>query len=180
MDTAPGLGYRDALHPMYTTFVFETTVGPPGLDTHDHLFEPPEPGLVGRKDLRLPPPAFGVTMIHAQEIGRKKSRLLPTGSGPNLHDDVLFVVGVPGQEKKRNLLLQFLQPGLQGPDLLPGQLPEFLVSLAEKFPVFLQFLKDPAIFPIGLHHRLKLRVFPRHPRITLPIRKDLRIRELLG
>ena len=80
--------------------------------------------------------------------------LLPPHPGPDLHDDVLLIVGVPGEQQDLELPLQPLQllPGLLL--LLLGQLPQLRVG--EQGPGLLLPLPGPEVGPVCLHHRGQL------------------------
>ena len=75
--------------------------------------KPPLSDSEAAHQLHPPAPCVGVAGVHPKEVGGEQSRLFAAGSGTDLEDDVLVVVGVLGQQQKRELLLQILQRFLQ-------------------------------------------------------------------
>ena len=88
----------------------------------------------------------------------KQGGFLPPYSGPYLHDDVLAVVGVLGQQEDFDLPLQplYVLPGLG--QLLLGQLPHLRVG--QQLLRLRQIGLGPAQPPVGRHQRLKLPLLP--------------------
>ena len=67
--------------------------------------------------------------IHSVHLSREQSGLVSAGTRPDLHDDILIVIGVLGKEKNAELLLQLSHPlfGLQ--EFLLSEFPHLFVAL---------------------------------------------------
>ncbi len=99
MDAALGLGDRDPLYAVHAGLVLEPTVRVRSADLERDLLEPAEVGGGGREDLRLPPMAIGEPLIHLEEVARPQRGLLAAGARPDLQDQVLALVGIPGNQQ---------------------------------------------------------------------------------
>ena len=60
----------------------------------------------GTHHLHLPPLGFGVSTVHAEKIGNKKSGLITAGTCPDFKKNIFFIVGILGQEADTDLLFQ--------------------------------------------------------------------------
>jgi hypothetical protein len=79
-------------------------------------------GLGVVQHLRLPAVLLGVAQVHGQQVAREQSRLVAALAGLDLHDEVVAVVGVAGQEQLGELRLQRRDADLQGGGLLGERL----------------------------------------------------------
>ena len=98
---------------MDAELVLQPRVGALPFHLQDDLLEPAEVRGRGREDLGLPPVPLREVAVHLQQLAGPQGRLLTARAGPDLHDHVLLVVRVLGDE-------QLLQPGLEGRRSLPG------------------------------------------------------------
>ena len=105
VDTAAGFGCGNPLHAVNAALVLHRPVGIGPRKTEDDLLVSAL-GAVRHVD-ELQPPAlrFGVTAVQPVEITGKEARLVPARSGPDFHDGVLGIFGIPGQEFQAQLLL---------------------------------------------------------------------------
>ena len=117
MDATPGLRHRDALHAVGPGLVLQLRVGTAAADLQHDLLEPAEVGRRGRQDLRLPAHALRVPAVHLEQVGRPQRGLVAPRPRPDLHDHVLLVVGVRGNQQ-----LLHPAPQLGGPELGLGGL----------------------------------------------------------
>ena len=62
------------------------------------------------------PPAlrFRVARVHAEKLAGEKRRFVAPGSGPNFHDDVLFIMGISGNQQHLQFPLDRFAFGFQG------------------------------------------------------------------
>ena len=111
VDPAAALRLGHPLHPVDAALVLEPGVGALAGDHEDDLLEAADPVLVDGDQLCPPPAPFRVMHVHPVDLGRKEGRLIAARAGADLHDNVLVIVGVLGEEKDLQLLLQFLHPG---------------------------------------------------------------------
>ena len=154
VDTPAGLGLRHPLDPVDAALELHPGPGPVPLDSEGDLLYPSQFRHVQAGHFRLPAAALGVHGVHAVEGVGEEGGLLPPHPGPDLHDDVLPIVGVPGEQQELELPLQPLQllPGLLL--LLLGQLPQ--LRIGEQGPGLLLPLPGPEVGPVCLHHRGQL------------------------
>lgn len=138
VDTPTRLGLRYPLHPVDAALEFQTGPGSVSLNCKADFLHATQFRLVDRVHLHAPAAGIGVHGVHAEQGVGEQSRLLPAHSGADLHDDILVVVGVPGQEQHLDLLLQ---PG----QLLPGLLVLLLGQLLHiRSPIRPRHPPDPA------------------------------------
>ena len=157
MDTPLRLGDRHPLNPVDAAFVFQTTVGAPSRDQGNHLLEAPHPAC-GRAvhDLDLPAGGFREAGIHPEEVLRKKARLIPARSGPDLEENVLLIVRIPWQQQDLQPFRERFQGFLQLGQFFPDELLQLLVALPEQRLVLLD--ADPGffIFAKGFDKRIEV------------------------
>lgn len=112
----------------------------------------------------------------------KRAASSPPGPGPDLHNDVLSVVGILGQKKDLQLLLLLLHGGPGGDKLLLYHLPEIPVQspLVQKFPGLPAGILRLAVGPPALHQRGKGGVFFHQGGVTLAVPRHLRLAEEVG
>ncbi len=90
---------------MDAALVLQARIGPLALDAEDDFLETTDPGHVGTEGFGGPAVVLSVSGIHAVQIGGKQPGLVAPGPSPDLHDDVLLVLGVPGQKHEPQLLI---------------------------------------------------------------------------
>ncbi len=154
VDAAAGLGLRHPLHPVDAALKFQPGVGPVPLDGEADLLDAAQLGLVHRVHLHLPAAGVGVHGVHAEQGVGEQGRLLPAHAGPDLHDHVLVIVGIPGQQEHLDLLLQPGHVLLGLVELLLGQL--LHVRVAHQRLGVRQILPAALVGPVGSDHRLQL------------------------
>ena len=98
--------------------------------------------------------------IHAVDLRRKQSGFISAGAGPDLHDDILVIIGVLGQKQHLQGVLQLLDTRLGSGKLFLEHLAHLLVifflqHLKAFFHRFLTFL----IFFVRVHNRLQIALF---------------------
>ena len=79
------------------------------------------------QDLELPFTAFGVALVHAEEIGGKQARFITTGTGTHFQYGVLGIGLILRQQHDLYFTHQFRQASLQFALLLFGQGAHFFV-----------------------------------------------------
>ena len=79
---------------MHAAFVFEEAIRLLAFDREHDLFVAAGFALALREQLDLHLVRLGVAHVHPREIAREDGRLVAAGSGANLDEDVLVVVGI--------------------------------------------------------------------------------------
>jgi len=110
MDAALGFRFRNPLHPVCATLVLKTRIDSLAADHGDHFLHAAGIGLGTAHYFNPPALAFGITTVHAEQIAGKKGRFVTAGSSANLQNNVLFVVGILGQEQQFESLLHLAAP----------------------------------------------------------------------
>ena len=100
------LGHGHTLDPVHPAFELEPAVGAVALDREDDLLETAGGTRVRVHHLDLPLLALGVARVHPVEVRREERGLLAAGPRAYLHDRVLLVVGVPGDQELLDALLE--------------------------------------------------------------------------
>ena len=161
VDPSAGLGLRDPLDPVDAGLKFQPGIGPVAGDHKVRLLDAAQLGLVVVEQTHLPAPAVGVHGVHAEERVGEEGALLAADAAADFHDDVLVVVGVPGQQQDFQLLLQLLQVLFGLGKFLLAQIPHVLVQLAvQHFPEILGLLGGLDIAAIGADDGLQLPLLP--------------------
>lgn len=93
---------------MGAAFVLELAVGALGIDLENDAIKTSDSAFLMLNDFGVPPPPLGVASIHAEELGRKESRLGPARGRSNFHNHRLLVKRILGHEHDLELTLQFL------------------------------------------------------------------------
>ena len=75
---------------------------------------------------------FEILGVHTEEVARKKRRLVAARTAANLHDDILAVLGVLGEQHQFDFLFEGRNLRLKFVDLGTRHLFEFGVGLVEK------------------------------------------------
>ncbi len=128
VDAAGGLGRRHALDAVRAALVLQARVGRVALDQRRDRLDPADARVVPVHDLDLPAHAFGVALVHAEELAGKERGLVAAGAGPDLEEHVARVVGVPGQQQDLQLLLEGGQALVQRRALGGGHLVELVAG----------------------------------------------------
>ena len=160
MDTSSRLCFGHTLHTVYAALILQSGVSACSVDHESHFLESADPVLIQTEHLGLPATPLRVLHIHPVYLRREKSRFVSAGSGADLHDNILVIVGVFGQEQDLKLMLQFFHLFPRVSQLFLQHLSHFLVfffvqhreTVLNGFFIFL-------IFSIGIHYRLKLALF---------------------
>src|SRR5207249_1839379 len=99
------LGHRHALHAVDTALELQAAEGAPSLDERNDLLEAAETRRVRAHRLDLPTTPFGISGVHPNEIGGEEARLLTSGPGPDLEENVALVSRVARQQQPLELRL---------------------------------------------------------------------------
>ncbi|OQB00934.1 MAG: hypothetical protein BWY25_01501 [Chloroflexi bacterium ADurb.Bin222] len=85
---------------MHAALVFELRVDALAADLEDHLFEAANASVTLADDLRLPTAlALGEARVHAEEFRGEQPGLVATRPRADLHDHILLVAGILGQQQ---------------------------------------------------------------------------------
>jgi hypothetical protein len=98
VDAALGFRSGNALHAMHAALVLHLRVDAVAFDERDDFLEAADRGLGLGEDFDLPAVLLGKALVHAKDLGDKERSLVAAGAGADFEDDVLFVVGVFGQQ----------------------------------------------------------------------------------
>ena len=173
MNPAAGFRGRHALDPVDPAFIFKSGIGSLARDHEVDIFHAADPDLFKIQGLRLPAPGFGVMDVHPVDFGGEQGRFIAAGPRPDLHNDVLLIIGVFGDQQDLQLFLQAVQLLFGAADLLPGQLAHlFVVFLLQEHPGFLQIIRNTAETGIGLHQRSQVALFLHQPAETSLVGQD--------
>ena len=129
VDPAARLGRRDALDAMDAALELEAAVGAVAADLDDGLLDAVDAGLVRAQHLGLVAVGLGVAQVHPEQLGGEQRRLVATGAGPDLEDDVAVVVRVARQEQDLELVEELRLVGLQAGDLVAGHRAHVVVAV---------------------------------------------------
>ena len=161
VDAPAGLRLRHPLHPVDAGLKFQPGIGAVAGDHKVGLLDAAQLRLVIVEQAHLPAPAVGVHGVHPKQRVGKEGALFPADAAADFHNDVLVVVGVPGQQQDFQLLLQGLQVLLGLGVLLLAELAHFLLQLpVQHFPEVLGLLPGLTIAAVGVHQRLQLPLLP--------------------
>ena len=160
VDSSSGLRLRNPLHPVHAALVFHSGVRAPADDLKGTFLKTTETVLIQTDQIRPPSSALRIPDVHAVDLRGKQGGFIPAGSGPKLHNDIFFIIGIPGQQQNLQLFFQPRFPVFCLPQLFFQKFPHFRVFLffqhlcafRNRLPVFLPLL-------IRLRNRLKLRLF---------------------
>src|ERR671913_1590843 len=94
VNAALALGLGHPLDPVRPAFVLEDRVGAVAAYLHGYLPIAADFGRTGRQGAVLEAEAVGGAGVHIVEFAGEEGRLVAAGAGPDLDDDVLFVVRV--------------------------------------------------------------------------------------
>ena len=118
MDAPAGLGLGDPLDAVDPGLKLHPGEGAVAGDQEVRLLDAAELGLVIVQKLQLPASGGRVHGVHPEQAVGEEGALLAADAAADLHDDVLVVVGVPGQEEDAEPVLQLLGVLLRGLVLL--------------------------------------------------------------
>ncbi len=149
VDPPLGLGGRHALDPVHAALVLQPAVDLVPRDGSDDLLDALGGAVVQRQDLGLPVVALGVAAIEPEEVGGEERSLLAARAGADLEQDVLVVVGIPGQQQDLESVGQLHQLRAVSLQLLLGQVPHLRV--AHHLLVLGDALLGVAHLAVGLH-----------------------------
>ena len=107
----------------------------------------------------------------------KQRCLLAAGAAPDLHDDILVIVGVLGQQEDLQLLTGAVHLLLALPVLLLDDLPEIPVqtTLLQQLGCLLMGGTGLAVLPVLLHNGGQVLVFLHQRTVLLVVTDDRRI-----
>ena len=151
VDPSAGLGLRHPLDPVDPAFKLESGPGPLPFYCKGDLLDPTQFCFTQAVHLCFPAAALGVHGVHPVQGVGEQGRLLPAHAGPDLHNDILVVIGVLGQEQELKLSLQPLQLRVGLEQLLLSQLSHLRVG--QQLLCLSQALPGGQIASIGFHHR---------------------------
>ena len=177
MDAALGLGFGNALHPVYTAFKLQAGIGALSGDGEAGLLDAAQFGIVEVEYLHLPAVALGIHGVHPHQRMGKQRCLLAAGTAPDLHDDILVVVGILGQQQDLQLLAGAVDLLLALPVLLLDDLPEIPVqtALLQQFRCLLVGVPGLFVLPVLLHNGGQVLVFLHQGAVLLIVADDRRI-----
>jgi hypothetical protein len=149
------------------------------LEAGDDLLEAPTFGFRQRHRLGTPAAPLRVALVHAEQVAGEERRLVATRAGANLHDGVLLVVWVAGQEQGANLLLEAIPAFGEIRELRLGELSHLGVALPEHRLCALELLQKLSIGGRRLGGGPQRSQLLREPSVFGGVRCDLGVRELL-
>ena len=97
------LGRGHALHAVHAAFILQLREDALAFDDGDDFLQSADARLGGREDFHLPALRFGVAGVHAEDFGGEERGFVAAGAGADFEDDVLFVVGILGQQQDLEL-----------------------------------------------------------------------------
>ena len=106
---------------------FQPGEGALALDDHAALLHAAQLRLVHIHNVDFPALGLGVHRIHPQQRVGEEGALLSADTAPDLHDDVPFIIGIPGQQEAPQFFTKPLQFQLGGGQFLLGKLVEIRV-----------------------------------------------------
>ena len=174
VDASAGFGLRHALDPVDAGFKFHPGVGARSVDHEVGLLHAAKLGLAVVQQLNRPALGGSVHRVHPEQAVGKQGALLAADAAADLHDDVLPVVGVLGQEQDAELVLQCLALLLGGLILVLQKLLHFGL-LAHHGQRLVH--RGPGLLPgaEGLHHGLQLPLLAQIPCRQLRVRVKIRL-----
>ncbi len=106
MDASLGLGNGYALYAMDTRFVLEGTIYVLAGDVEDDLLVAAYGTFGEGRNGIVEAAQFEVLGVHTEEVAGKERGLVATGTATNLHDDVLGILRIFGQELEFHFFFQ--------------------------------------------------------------------------
>ncbi len=105
-----------------------------------------------REHFDLPAVLLGKARVHAEDLGGKERGFVAAGAGADFEDDVLFVVGVLGQQQHLDLFFEGGLARLERGNLFLGHGAQIGVALGKHGARFGKRLAD-LLQLAKLHHR---------------------------
>ena len=91
---------------MHTALILEDTIDAISRDREDDFLVAPSSALAHARDLSSPATAFAVAYIHLIEVTCKEGGFIATCTATDLHDDVLRILGISGDQEKLDLFFE--------------------------------------------------------------------------
>jgi hypothetical protein len=117
------------LHAVHAALEAELGVDAVALDHGDDFLDAALAGAGHGHHVDLPALALRVALVHAEDLGGEEGRLLAARPCPDLQQHVLLVVGILGDEQRRDLGVQRVAPRFESAQLLMGHLAHVGVRL---------------------------------------------------
>ena len=176
VDAPLGLGLGHALDAVHAGLELHDRVHMIALHLELDLLEAAGLRRRGVHGLGLPALGRGEALVHLVEVAGKNGGLVAAGRRADLHDDVLLVGRVGRDEHELDVLLQLGQLGLDGGDLLLGEL--LHVGVGEHLLSRLQVVHGGDVLGRLLGERTLGGVFLGEPVVLLLIGEHCRIAHL--
>ena len=128
LDAAGGLCFRYPLYPVRARFKFQPRESSRALHGGHGLFNAAKLRFVEGYHVQREAAALGIHGVHPQEIGGKQRALFAADTGPDFQHDILFIIGVAGQQQALQLLLQPIPLCLGGHQLFLTQLAQLRIG----------------------------------------------------
>ena len=128
VNSSAGFGFGNTLDPVDAGFPLHPGVGPPAVDDEIRLFDAAQLCFIIIQQLHGPVLLGGVHGVHPEQAVGEQGAFLAADAAANLHDDVLVVVGVLGQQQNLQFFKKFFLGGLGLGKFLLGQLLHFRVA----------------------------------------------------
>ena len=129
MDAALGFRFRHTLYPVHAAFKLHSAVSTGAGNLGHHFLKAPQLRGVGVHQFHGPAHGIRVPGVHAEQHFRKQGGFFPTGPCPDLKDDVLVVIRIPGQQHQGQLLFIFFQHRFQRFRFFPGYIRQFRIAV---------------------------------------------------
>ena len=110
MDTSAGLRLRHTLYAVHTGLILHQGVCALTVDHKGHTLHTADAGLVRLNNLGLPVLALCIMLIHTVNLRSEKCRLVPAGTGTDLHDNILIIIRIFWKKQDLQFLFQFFNP----------------------------------------------------------------------
>ena len=156
VNTPLGFGLRHALHAMGSRLKLEARIGSLPDDLGHHLFVAAMLSQAFADHLYLPPSQLSITAVHPKQITGKQGGLIATGPCADLEENILVVVGIPGQQQLLQIQFQlfFLPAGLLY--LLLGHGAHLCIILGQHLLRSIDIIHRCQVLLETAHHRINL------------------------
>lgn len=121
VDTALRLGCGDALDAVDAALVLEAAVGSAAVNFEHDAGHTADSTFFHFDDFGFPAAPFGVTGVHAEDLGGEQTGFVAAGGAADLDDDVFLVIRVFGQEHDFELVFEGGQVFAGGVELGLGE-----------------------------------------------------------
>ncbi len=180
MDSSAALRLGYALHAVYAALILHLGVSALPAYGKLHFLHTADADLIHIDELHAPTLALRIMHIHAVDLCGKKSCLITARARADLHDHVLIIIGILGEQQDLQLLLQLLHPLLGFGELLLQHFPHFLIALAlQHGEGILDILLTFLVFGVCLHKRRKIALLLHQLAETFLIVYHIRLMELV-